>query len=85
MDRGFQGAIGTYEKSSLIVPNTELISGGVRNRTLGDSTQQLRITLLLYHDSEPRKVKDIALRVIEAHESMLKQPPPALYFMKVTE
>lgn len=77
--------IATFEQSSLIVPNTDLITSIVRNRTLADPTQQLRITLTLDHDADPALATELILGLIDQNPNALKSPPPRVLFMRVTE
>ena len=77
--------IGTGEKSSLIVPNSDLITSIVRNRTLADPTQQLRFNLLLDHDADPVKACAIVMTLARAHPNVLSTPSPRTLFMRLTE
>ena len=77
--------IGTGERSSLIVPNSDLITSIVRNRTLTDPTQQLRFTLLLDHDADPVKACALIMTLACEHRNVLTTPPPRTLFMRLTE
>ena len=77
--------IATPEKSSLIVPNSELISSVVRNRTLVNPTQQLRFTIVLDHDADAARAHELIIAAAQAHPNVLKQPPPQVYFLKLTD
>jgi small-conductance mechanosensitive channel len=77
--------IATFERSSLIVPNSDLITSIVRNRTLTDPTQQLRFNLTLEHDTDPREARATVLELAKAHPNALKDPPSRMLFMRATE
>jgi small-conductance mechanosensitive channel len=77
--------IGSGDRSDLIVPNTDLITSIVRNRTLFDNRQRLKITVIVKHGSDPLKVRDIISTCAAHHANVLKQPAPVVLFMKFTE
>jgi small-conductance mechanosensitive channel len=77
--------IGTAERSSLIVPNSDLITSIVRNRTLTDPTQQLRFNLLLDHDADPVRACELVMELARQHPHVLSSPLPRTLFMRLTE
>lgn len=77
--------IATAEQSSLIVPNSDLITSIVRNRTLADPTQQLRFNLLLDHDADPAVASDAIRDIAAAHPNVQVSPAPRILFMRITE
>ncbi len=77
--------IETLEKSTLIVPNSDLITSVVRNRTLVDQTQQLRFTLVLDYDADAAQAQELLMSVIQHHPNVLKTPAPCVLFMRATE
>lgn len=77
--------IGTGERSSLIVPNSDLITSIVRNRTLTDPTQQLRFNLLLDHDADPVRACELVMELACQHPNVLTSPLPRTLFMRLTE
>jgi potassium-dependent mechanosensitive channel len=77
--------IETLEKSTLIVPNSELITTMVRNRTLVDQTQQLRFSLVLDYDADADAAQELLMSVIRHHPNVLEAPEPCVLFMRATE
>ncbi len=59
-----------------IVPNREFISGKVMNWTLTDTTARMSFTVSVPNGCNPDHVKQVLLRVAQAHPLVLKDPPP---------
>ena len=76
--------IRTPDRADLVVPNTDLITSIVRNRTFSTQTHRLGFTLLLDHDSDPDAAHDLLLSVIYHHPNILKDPMPTVFFDKAT-
>ncbi len=72
--------IETFDKSSIIVPNSELISSSVRNWNFNDRTGRIIIPLGVSYDSDPRKVREILLDCAREHPSVLSHPAPIVLF-----
>lgn len=73
------------DKSTVIVPNSQLISQNVRNVTMGNTTQgvaALELTFAL--DVDPERVRDILLDAYMAHPAVLKHPLPSIMFSHLT-
>ena len=69
----------------MIVPNSELITTMVRNRTLVDQTQQLRFSLVLDYDADADAAQELLMSVIRHHPNVLEAPEPCVLFMRATE
>lgn len=72
------------DKSTVIVPNSQLISQNVRNATMGNAQGVVTITLTLPLETDPEKVKGILLTVFRSHERMLTTPEPSVAFKDLT-
>ena len=72
--------IETFDRSSIIVPNSELISSSVTNWTLKDRHGRLIIPVGVSYDSDPEQVKSILLDVANQNLRILKLPTPVVYF-----
>ena len=77
--------IAGYDRSDIIVPNSDLISSVVRNRTFGDRTRQIKFGLTLDHGADPVEASEICLSCIYHHENVLKTPMPKVIITKVSE
>ena len=73
--------IETFERASVIVPNSELISGVVKNWTHGNTLGRIIVKVGVGYDSDPAAVRDILLAVAGEHAGVLKEPKPNALFM----
>ena len=72
--------IETFDRASLIVPNSSLISGNVKNWMHRDLTGRCVVNVGVAYDADPAQVKAILLACAEAHEKVLKFPVPVVFF-----
>ncbi len=75
--------IQTFDRSDVIVPNSELISNQVTNFMLGDIRGRAIVRVGVAYGSDVEKVRDILMRVAEEHELVVKDgtsPEPAVLF-----
>ncbi|MFL9966320.1 DUF3772 domain-containing protein, partial [Paraburkholderia sediminicola] len=73
------------DRSTVIVPNSHLISQNVRNVTMGSNTQgvvALELTFAL--DIDPEQVREILLDAYGDHLSVLDHPAPSVMFSHLT-
>jgi small-conductance mechanosensitive channel len=73
----------TFDRSDVIVPNSELISNQVTNFMLGDIRGRAIIRVGVAYGSDTEKVRYILTQVAEAHELVVKDgtsPKPAVLF-----
>ena len=75
--------IETFDRASLIVPNSEFISGRVKNWMHNDRTARIVIPIGVGYGSQPEKVKAILLEAAKANKEVLKDPIPRVYFMRL--
>ena len=73
------------DRSTVIVPNSHLISHNVRNVTMGNKTQGV-VTLALTFalDVDPERVRDVLLEVCQENPSVLDRPAPSVIFTQLT-
>ncbi|MCG5075090.1 DUF3772 domain-containing protein [Paraburkholderia tagetis] len=73
------------DRSTMIVPNSQLISQNVRNVTMGDSTQGVATLVLTFPlDTDPEQVRDLLLGVFREHSAVLETPAPSVMFSQLT-
>lgn len=77
--------IETGDRSTIIVPNSNLISGVVRNRVRGDRTGRVGLSLSVPRNSNPETVAHIMKSCALDHPHILKEPGPAVLFKKIGE
>lgn len=68
------------DKSTVIVPNSQLISQNVRNATMGNAQGVVTIPMIFPLDIDPQKVKEILLSVYKDNERILETPAPSVSF-----
>lgn len=72
------------DKSTVIVPNSQLISQNVRNATMGNAQGVTTITLTFPLDINPEQVRDLLLEVYSENERILENPAPSVSFKDLT-
>ena len=76
--------IETFERSSVILPNSELIMGRVKNWTHRDAMGRTKIQFAVRYDMDPAKARDIAIAIAGKHPDVLKSPAPFISFDSFT-
>jgi len=71
------------DKSTVIVPNSQLISQNVRNATMGNAQGVATIALTFPLDIDPEQVRNLLLDAYNLHESILENPPPSVSFKEL--
>ncbi len=66
------------DRSTVIVPNSELITKTVRNITLANAEGRLRVRLALPIENDARRVREVALEAIHARPEVLRNPEPSV-------
>ena len=72
------------DKSTVIVPNSQLISQNVRNATMGNAQGVVTILLTFPLDIDPVQVREILLEVYNENERILETPEPSVSFKDLT-
>ncbi len=72
------------DKSTVIVPNSQLISQNVRNATMGNAQGVATITLTFPLDIDPTQVRQLLLDVYTENERILETPEPSVTFKDLT-
>jgi len=66
----------TFDRASVIVPNSELITGRVLNWTHRDWLGTVNVKIGVAYDSDPEQVLAILKKCAEDHPQVLTTPPP---------
>jgi small-conductance mechanosensitive channel len=74
--------IETFERASVILPNSDLITGVVKNWTHSDKLGRLSVPVGVSYDSDPQQVCEILTAVAAAHKLVLTDPPPSVLFLR---
>jgi potassium efflux system protein len=70
--------IETFEKASVIIPNSDMITGVVKNWTHANTLGRVNIKVAVSYASDPDKVMEVLRNCITQHPEVLKHPEPAI-------
>ncbi len=71
--------IRTGDRSTVMVPNSSLITTNVQNKTRGDLQTRVAIQAGLAKPFDAAKARDILLKVAAGHDAVLHHPPPEVF------
>lgn len=77
--------IDTFDRASLIVPNSALITGNVKNWMHRDTLGRVLIEIGVSYESDPDQVRDLMLACARAHPLILRFPEPSVFLVKFGE
>lgn len=72
--------IETFDRASLIVPNSELVSATVINWTHTNLNGRVIVAVKVAMGSDPREVERIMVEIARAHPMVLRRPQPFVLF-----
>ena len=75
--------IQTFDRSAVIVPNSNLISGIVKNRVRGDRAGRVTITVNVLRNQDPVRAAELMVQCAAALPEVLKDPAPRVVFRKI--
>ncbi|MFB9947285.1 mechanosensitive ion channel domain-containing protein [Rhizobium puerariae] len=73
--------IETFRKQAIIVPNSELINSPVGNWTHRNRIQRSEVPVSVSYDTDPQRVIDILLELVEQVPEVLRNPEPHVEFL----
>ncbi len=71
----------TFDRASVILPNSDLIAGTVLNRTHTGMSGRLQVPISTTYDADPRKVEAILIELAEQNPLILEDPAPRVLFL----
>jgi small-conductance mechanosensitive channel len=73
--------IETFDRASLIVPNSSLISGNVKNWMHRDLTGRCVVNVGVAYSADPERVREVLLGCAAEHTRVLRMPAPNAFFV----
>jgi len=77
--------IETFDRSTVIVPNSNLVSGIVKNRVHTDRTGRVLLAIGVPREADPEAAAGLLRRVAAAHAEVMAEPKPAVLFKRIGE
>jgi potassium-dependent mechanosensitive channel len=75
--------IETFDRSTIIVPNSNLISGIVKNRVRGGRTGRVVLSVNVLRNQDPARAAELLTACADKHPEVLKTPRPSVVFKKI--
>ena len=72
--------IETFDRGSLIVPNSNLVSGVVKNWVHNDRVGRIIVSVNVAYESDVDKVRDLMIAAAKAQDQVLAIPAPSVLF-----
>jgi len=73
--------IETFDRATMIVPNSNLIGGVVKNWLRGDRVGRIKVAIAPHSGVDPERMRDIMLAAARAQEGVLRIPAPQVMFL----
>jgi small-conductance mechanosensitive channel len=73
------------DKSQLIIPNGQLISEKVTNRTFSSLQKRMELTIRTAYGEDPERVIGLLVKTAAGHPHVLKTPPPDAVLKQFSE
>ncbi|MFG1301872.1 DUF3772 domain-containing protein [Xanthobacter sp. V3C-3] len=77
--------IETFERATVIVPNSDLITGMVKNWTHSNTTGRIIVQVSVSYDCDPEEVRDLLVSCACDHPQVLQTPPPRVFLTKFAD
>ena len=69
-----------FDRATLIVPNTTLVTGAVKNWMYADRLARIIVAVNVAYESDPEAVRELLIAAAKAQEQVLSIPAPLVLF-----
>lgn len=73
--------IETFDRAAVLIPNSDLITGMVKNFTHANTTGRVIVAVNVAYDADADEVRDILIGCACDHPQVLRSPPPRVFLM----
>lgn len=73
-------SIVTNDNITIIVPNSDFVTGKVTNWSYGDPKVRIRVPIGVAYGTDTERVRRLLLEVAQAHPLVLREPTPEVFF-----
>lgn len=77
--------IETADRASVIIPNSELITGIVKNWTHANTLSRVVVRIGVGYETDVEKVRSILLEIAGAHPHLMTNPAPAVFLTGIAD
>jgi potassium efflux system protein len=77
--------IETFDRAVVIVPNSNLISGTVKNWMHNDLIGRVKVSVKVKRDMDAETVQAVLIEIARSHPFVLVQPAPKAYLMDIAD
>jgi potassium efflux system protein len=72
--------IETFDRAMMIVPNSNLVTGTVKNWVRADRIGRIKVDITTQHGTDPERVRDVLIEVAKAEDLVARLPAPSILF-----
>jgi len=73
--------IETFDRAMVLIPNSDLITGMVKNFTHANTTGRIIVKVNVAYDADADEVREILIGCACDHPQVLRSPPPRVFLM----
>jgi len=77
--------IETFDRATMIVPNSNLVSGVVKNWLRNDRVGRIKIAIAPHSGVDPEEIRQILLAAAKAQDGLLRIPAPQVMFLSMEQ
>src|SRR4249919_1127236 len=73
--------IETFDRASVIIPNSEFITGVAKNWTRTNTLGRIVIKVVVAYESDPVQVREVLTDIAKGHPQIVQSPPPGAFLL----